>query len=358
MKIIHTADLHLDSPLTAHLSQKEKQIRKAELLNSFKRLVEQAKKMEVQAILIAGDFFDAKETTRKTKEYVYQTIQNNPNISFYYLCGNHDENLRAFGDVVLPENLYTFSDAVTTYVLNENITISGVELTEKNYQSVYDTLSLPDNVVNIFMLHGQTQGSSNNYETLNLAKLRNKNISYLALGHYHTFQTGKLDEQSSFCYSGCLEPRGFDETGEKGFVLLEIDDAQNLTFEFVPFSKRNLWEVPVNITGIESLLDQEKSILTAVSEIADKDLVRVVLQGDVALDTRLDIEHLVAVFASRFFYFTIKNKTQLKYDAEELKYNVSVEGEFIRTVLHEEEDKEMQQQIITTGLDALYGKEV
>ena len=49
-------------------------------------------------------------------------------------------------------------------------------------------------------------------------ELKNKNIDYLALGHVHKYKMEKLDNRGIYCYSGCLEGRGFDECGDKGCV--------------------------------------------------------------------------------------------------------------------------------------------
>lgn len=62
--------------------------------------------------------------------------------------------------------------------------------------------------------------------------LRGRGIDYLALGHVHSFRQEKLDEQGIWCYSGCLEGRGFDECGTKGYVMLETV-AQHLVPTFV-----------------------------------------------------------------------------------------------------------------------------
>ena len=43
MKIIHTADLHLDSSLSTHLTPLKAEERKKELLNTFERLITFAK---------------------------------------------------------------------------------------------------------------------------------------------------------------------------------------------------------------------------------------------------------------------------------------------------------------------------
>ena len=76
-------------------------------------------------------------------------------------------------------------------------------------------------------MHGQESDTDakDKAEIINLKQLKNKNIDYLALGHIHTYKQSKLDNRGTYCYSGCLEGRGFDECGEKGFVLLNIEDV-------------------------------------------------------------------------------------------------------------------------------------
>ena len=60
MKLIHCADLHLDSKMNTNLEGLQLKERKGELLNSFVRMVDYADKNRVSAILIAGDLFDKK----------------------------------------------------------------------------------------------------------------------------------------------------------------------------------------------------------------------------------------------------------------------------------------------------------
>ena len=64
MKIIHCADLHLDSKMTANLDRKKAKERKIELFNTFNNMVKYASEHDVKAILIAGDLFDKKNVTK------------------------------------------------------------------------------------------------------------------------------------------------------------------------------------------------------------------------------------------------------------------------------------------------------
>ena len=93
MKLIHCADLHLDSSMTTHLTKEKAKERKAELLASFNRMMEYADRENVSAVLIAGDLFDRKNISATARNAVYHAISTRPEMTFYYLKGNHDVRL-------------------------------------------------------------------------------------------------------------------------------------------------------------------------------------------------------------------------------------------------------------------------
>ena len=222
MKIIHCADLHLDSKMTANLSKEQAKERKMEILRTFSRMVEYAKNNQVKAIIIAGDLFDTRTVSATARNLVRDMINQNSDIDFLYLKGNHDYDSFLAKLEEIPENLKLFGDEWTSYRYG-NICISGIELTKDNQVTAYNSLVLSHEDYNIVTLHGQISeyGVKNGAEIINLDGLKNKNIDYLALGHVHEQQLEQLDNRGVYCYSGCLEGRGFDECGEKGFITLD-----------------------------------------------------------------------------------------------------------------------------------------
>ena len=68
MKILHCADLHMDSPMETHMTREQAAKRNAEILMSFQRMTEYAEKEKVRVVLIAGDLFDGERVTRRTVE--------------------------------------------------------------------------------------------------------------------------------------------------------------------------------------------------------------------------------------------------------------------------------------------------
>ena len=63
MKIIHCADLHLDSQMTANLTKEQARERKREIIRTFTRMVEYAEKTGVRLIMISGDLFDTRNVS-------------------------------------------------------------------------------------------------------------------------------------------------------------------------------------------------------------------------------------------------------------------------------------------------------
>ncbi|MCD8230730.1 MAG: DNA repair exonuclease [Clostridiales bacterium] len=255
MRLIHCADLHLDSGMTANLSKEKARERKKELLLTFQRMVDYAAENEVAAILIAGDLFDTRNISATARHAVWDAILGHSEIVFFYLRGNHDTEHFLAEREALPENLKVFGPEWVSYPLGEWIVVSGLELSEENAGSAYHSLVLRPEKFNIVMLHGQETktGAKNRAQVIRLRDLKNKGIDYLALGHVHAVKEGQLDARSVWCYPGCLEGRGFDECGEHGFVLLDVDEnAGTMKRQFVPFASRRLWEVPVDISGCET----------------------------------------------------------------------------------------------------------
>ena len=54
MKLIHTADLHLDSELSAHLDKERAKMRRAEILDTFRRMVSWAEENGVRLYKDSG----------------------------------------------------------------------------------------------------------------------------------------------------------------------------------------------------------------------------------------------------------------------------------------------------------------
>ena len=268
MKIIHCADLHLDSQMTANLTKEQARERKREIIRTFTRMVEYAEKTGVRLIMISGDLFDTRNVSALARNTVRDMICTHPQIDFLYLRGNHDSDNFLSKLEEVPDNLLLFSDTWTAYRYG-NIVISGIELSENNRATVYNSLVLGHEDFNIVMMHGQAgdYACRTQAENISLNQLKNKNIDYLALGHVHTFMQDKLDNRGTWCYCGCLEGRGFDECGPKGFVLLDVDEQTcRAQMQFVQMAARTLYTLEVDVSNVMTTREAAERMEEAVKQ--------------------------------------------------------------------------------------------
>ena len=349
MKIIHCADLHLGSKIESKLMSISSD-RKTEVRNSFSKLVDYAEKNEISIILLSGDVFDSDKPLKKDKEFFYNVIKENPNIDFIYLRGNHD-SYELYNENI--SNLKTFDNTWKCYKYGD-VCISGIEISKDNYASLYSTLNLNVNNVNIVMLHGQISESIG-IDKIKLAKLRNNNIDYLALGHVHSYQKDKLDDRGIYAYSGCLEGRGFDETGPKGFIVLNIENKKIFP-EFIKFCYRTINEVEIDISNYKTISEINKNIISKLK--SKNDIYRIILVGDISYDLEIN-EYDIKSYLSDYYFVDVKNKTQRKIDISKYQNDLSLKGEFVRSVYYRNDlTNQEKEDIISLGLRTMEGREV
>ena len=190
-----------------------------------------------------------------------------------------------------------------------------------------------------------------------LPGLRNKGIRYLALGHLHSYHREALDAEGEYCYSGCLEGRGFDECGEKGFVLLDVQDRL-LHAEFIPFARRTLHNLPVDITGRTTVPELREALELSAAGIPAGDLVKFTLEGTYTQETHKDLRFLTEQMADRFWFVKIKDESRLALDRESYENDVSLKGEFLRLVMASDLEDADRDAVIRAGLQALSGEAI
>ncbi len=357
MKFIHCADIHLDSAMKTHLSADKAFSRNVEITQTFERLCQYAQENQVRAVIIAGDLFDTKRTSRHTVDCVLDAVKSTPEVDYLYLRGNHDEAWNVLTDRDLPLNFKQFSDRWTTYAY-EHVCIHGVEFSDRNVDSLYEEIPIQDGKMNIVVQHGQI-GTTSGPDLVNLNQLKNRGIQYLALGHLHTYQTGRLDADGGvYCYPGCLEGRGFDECGKKGFVLLETEGGRQLTHTFLPFARRRLHRLRIDISGQNTTGEIYEKIRGQCQEIPADDMVEILLTGASLLATSFSLPHLEQKLDSDFYFSKIKDESVLDLRPEDYQNDVSLKGEFIRLVQASNETEMDKAAIIRAGLQALSGEEI
>ena len=352
MKILHTSDLHIGSPLTSRLSPEKVRERKGELLSNFERMIEEAVYQRVSLFIIAGDLFDTERITKSTAERVLGAMARHPSLEFLYLSGNHEKNALTESGVTLPDNLKLFGEDWTYFDYGEVCVVGRSELSE----GMFASLNLSYEKTNVVVLHGALADGKSGGEIIGRRELEGKGVDYLALGHYHSYSEEQIFDTGVAVYSGTPEGRGFDEVGKKGFVIIDAD-GRRARHTFHPFAKRTLRIVDVDLTGASGRSDVDVRVDTALSGIPHTDLVRLRLTGKRLPELFPDEGAIVSRWQNAFYYFEVKDESGIRINPDDYKYDRTLKGEFIRLVSAKSDLSDSEKdKIIRTGLAALMGE--
>lgn len=342
MKILHTADIHLGVKYSKLSKEKQLLLRDESIFN-IRKLFDIAKTEGYDVVLICGDLFHFKSVASSISKAFFDAVKGflGPVI---YISGNHDESFIL--PLQLPENFIVLDNVNTSYQYQ------GVTFHNKYYQD-FDKLQ-----TNILLLHGNIENTSD-VDYFEINNYLNQGFDYIALGHVHQYKQFRTGN-NIYAYSGSLFSSGFDESGEKGFIKLEIKDQSVKTLQFCPFAARKFIVCLSDISGLITNSEIIEKIEEDLKEIKAKkqDIVRVVLKGALNEENERSVPLILNKF-SDYFYFEIQDKTTLKIDIDKIKKEkLSFKYEFISLVEESQLDDDSKRIICEIGLEALKGEDI
>ena len=366
MKFLHCADIHLDSPFTLR-SPDEAGKRRTELRSDFCSAVLYAKTEGCTAFFIAGDLFDDSFVTKDTMEMLAHEFAAFPSCHFFITPGNHDYyyDKSPYALTAWSDNVHIFSSPALSYV-----DIPGTDVRVYGYGFTCDTLNISplagfhvhdESKVNVLVAHADFGSTLSPYAPLPESDLARSGFAYAALGHIHKASELKYAGKTAYAYSGCLEGRGFDETGYKGALLGEID-AQSLKLRPVRFCKKRYEVCRVDVTGATSLSGAAAHILEACAAYGADTALRVILEGITAPEFSAGTEELRTLLPTPYL-LEVRDNTLPLYQTESLKNDNTLVGEFYRNLepsLTAEDAgvRATAHRALKYGLKALYGREL
>ena len=309
-RFIHTADIHLDSPLIGLAGQEGSaadRIRTA-TREAFENLVGLALHEEVAFVIIAGDLYDGDWRDYQTGLFFVRQMGRlaAAGVPVFLLYGNHDAESQITRRLVLPENVNAFSSRKPgTFQLKElGVALHGQSFRQRD---IFDNLvpAYPEPIAGMFnigVLHTGLGGMGGhaNYAPCALDDLVNKGYDYWALGHVH--QAAVLHERPHVIFPGNLQGRHIREAGPKGAFLLTVEDGElveaiSVASDVVRWARLT---VPVDrCTRVTEAVDRMRAAIEdAVAQDADGRLLacRVELTGQTDTHGSLlaSTEHLLA----------------------------------------------------------------
>ncbi len=263
VKFIHTADIHLDSPLRG-LARYEgapaKEIRSA-TRRALEKLVLLATEEQVDFVLIAGDLYDGDWKDHSTGLFFVRQMGRlrEAGIPVYINYGNHDAVSKITKHLRMPENVHVFSakQPETMHLENVGVAIHGQSFITG---AVTENLSrqYPGPIsgnFNIGLLHTSLDGREEHdqYAPCRADALQNHGYDYWALGHVH--QREKISDNPAIHFPGNLQGRHIRESGEKGVLLVTADTSHDITVDFRCMDVFRWAPCSIDLTGISDWND-------------------------------------------------------------------------------------------------------
>ncbi|HRI07815.1 MAG TPA: DNA repair exonuclease [Nannocystaceae bacterium] len=300
MRVVHAADLHIDSPLRglgriegAPVDDIRLATRKA-----FRRLVDLCLDESAQLLLLAGDVFDGEWRDFNTGLFFVRELSRLREVGTRVVMvrGNHDAESVLSRSIPLPDHVSTLAaDAPETLIFDDlGVAVHGqsyvTRSVEENLAEAYPAKI--DGLCNIGLLHTNAVGAAEhgNYAPCTVGQLVGHGYDYWALGHVHRREV--LSSEPWVVYPGNLQGRHARETGPKGCAVLTIDDARIRAVDHRDVDVVRWAQVSASADAARSaddLLDQVRRGLQSAAAGADGRplLARVVVDGATPLHDAL-----------------------------------------------------------------------
>ena len=304
VRILHTADFHLDSPY-ASLTEEKARERRREGRDLLMELAALANAEKCRIVLLSGDLFDSSASYYETQETLLKMLSEIKG-EVFIAPGNHDyfSSRSPYAFMELPENVHIFRSPQPRYfdIPELGVRVWGAGFTSTVCDSVLSGFRAgKSDLIELMTLHADLTGGR--YDPITEDDIAASGLSYLALGHVHTFSGIKKAGSTYYAYPGCPEGRGFDETGPKGVIIGSVGKT-SADLSFVPLAKRQYEIRSVDLSGSTDAL---ASVLASVGAGDSMNVVRIVLGGE--FSGSIDCEAIERALEGRFYSLQVKDKT-------------------------------------------------
>ena len=320
MKILHSADLHLDAAFTGR-SDSQAQFLRHQLLRVPGQLADLCRRENCDLVLLAGDLFDGK-WTRPSYQALYAALEEMA-VPVFISPGNHDfySSESPYFTEKWPENVHIFiRPAIESIPLPSlDCRIYGAGYRNMDCEGLLSDFHIQgEETHHIGILHADPTVAGSPYCPMTAAQLRKSGLQYLALGHVH--KRGQLKAGQTLCaWPGCPMGRGYDETDIKGAYIVDLDETVKVTF--VPLDTPRFYDLETT-PGI----DAHAALQAVLPAVADENFYRITFVGEAP---QPDLEALQNDFA-RFPHLELRDRTVPERDIWGSAGEDTLEGVYFR----------------------------
>lgn len=360
MRLVLFGDLHLDTPFK-WAPPRVARARRQALRDTLDAIVDLALEVKADALCAAGDLYEHEMVAPDTGEVLSRAFARMGDTPVLVAPGNHDwlGPSSVYARTDWSPNVSIFArDQLRPFRLADGFTVWGAaHLRPAGTPGFLEGFRAEGEGIHIALFHGshnaglgfQEEGKAP-HAPFDAEQIPAAGLAHALVGHYHTPTDGPWHT-----YAGNPEPLAFGETGERGAVVIDIDDNGEVKRTRHRVSHSEILDIDIDLTGATSGHEARDRVARAIASLTGT--VRVTLTGEVApscefnLDTLADLGRHLDAFVPRMGRITVG------YDIEAIAQNTStVRGRFVRDVLDSDLDEPTKQQVLVTGLRALDGR--
>lgn len=356
MKFIHAADVHLDSPMRGLEDYAGAPVDRLKLATrrAMDNVIQLCLDEQADFLLIAGDLFDTACRDFNSALSAANQLQklNRAGIPVYLILGNHDSRDEMARQVPWPENVTLFDHKRPHTVRHPRlpVAIHGMSYPRREVTEnlVPDYPAPTPGCFNIGVLHTNVGGNPNHdaYAPASVEELVIKGYDYWALGHVHDYAL--LHERPHIAYSGTTQGRHAKELGNKGCLLVTIDEGEVTSVEFRETDVMRWYRETIVLEpedDEDSLVDRTRRALRQVVQAAGGRLaaVRLLYEGRCAVHQQLsrdlsrqqivaNLRGLAGDFGDDVWIERIHFRTQSPLNMDAMRMRQDLVGDLLREI--------------------------
>jgi len=236
MKIVHTADIHLDQSYAAlELPPALGNENRAHLKAVLQRILNRARDWKADAVFVTGDLFEHERVTRGTVNFLREAFAAAAPLPIFLCSGRSDPAVH--GSPYLtepwPANVHLFTSPAW-----RGIELPGLPLTVHGFgldgttsgDALPEGLEIPgDGRVHVAIGHGLDAnillGAREGGAAFETPPALPAGLAWLGLGGFHA-ATEIAGCGAPVWYAGAPEPQTTEDAGPQGFLEVEIDETE------------------------------------------------------------------------------------------------------------------------------------
>ncbi|TDN97835.1 MULTISPECIES: metallophosphoesterase family protein [Halomonas] len=303
-RFLHTADWQIGRQYARFAPEDAVALAEARFI-AVERLARLADEERVDAVLVAGDIFDAQTLSERTLHRTFQALASFSG-PWIMLPGNHDAALaesvwtRARRIAAIPDKVHLLLAPEVSLFEELGVAILPAPLTQRqthrDLTAWFDTAETPPGLLRIGLAHGRVEGQlAEGIDAANpiaTNRAASAGLDYLALGDWHGLK--RIDERT--WYSGTPEQERFKNNAAGQALLVTLDTPGVMPeVEARPIGQHG-WYAWRRRLSVASDLDALLAELEALPPMSVLDLT---LEGQLDLAGQQRLEQALGAAAGR-----------------------------------------------------------